>query len=433
MRRSGTRSRVPGGLARLAWPFLAVPLVFAAGPGPFTHGCATGDVTDRAAIAWTRLDRPAEVAFEVATEADFRDARRLAVGSAAARSDFIVKAEIAGLEPDTAYRVRPVMREAGGGEVAGPPCRLRTAPDPARRAPVRFAWGADMREAYRPFRIFDRMREKGPAFFLLLGDSIYADYHDSVGVANTLYGYRRKYQINREDPAFQRFLAEVPVVMIWDDHEVANDFDRTHPLLPMGRQVLFEYWPIRADGEDAMRLYRAFRWGRDIEVFVLDTRQYRSPKGDPNGPGKTLLGAAQKAWLMRALKASPAAFKFVASSVPLRYASWDSWEGYVTERQEILRFLEREAIRGVVFLTGETHRVAAVRHPEGVWEFMATPLAAQLPGTDRAAGRAGVRFSLTGRLNYGLVAVAGDGEPPSARIEIYDDANTLLHAERITP
>ena len=85
--------------------------------------------------------------------------------------------------------------------------------------------------------------------------------------------------------ALQRFLALVPIWATWDDHDVRNNFSGPYdPQMPLGRQALLEYWPIATPPGDPTRLYRHLRYGADLEIFVLDTRQYRSRNSDMDGP-----------------------------------------------------------------------------------------------------------------------------------------------------
>jgi alkaline phosphatase D len=152
-----------------------------------------------------------------------------------------------------------------------------------------------------------------------------------------------------------------------------------------GLRAFREYWPIRTPPEAPGRLYRSFRWGRTVEFFILDARQYRTPAFRFDGPEKTMLGRAQKQWLLDGLARSDALVKVVVSTVPLRHHSGDSWEGYTFERNEILRFIADRRITNVIFLVGDVHYAALLRHPEGPYEAIAGPLAAIL--SRRRCGR----------------------------------------------
>jgi hypothetical protein len=133
---------------------------------------------------------------------------------------------------------------------------------------------------------------------------------DPVGTATTLDQYRRKYQTYRTDPDLQAAHAKCPIVPIWDDHEVANNYDRT--VDPARRsaayQAWFEHMPVFPVDGQADRIYRNFGWGGLADLFMLDTRQYRDPvpasKDTSTAPGsstndlnRTILGMPQRSWL----------------------------------------------------------------------------------------------------------------------------------------
>lgn len=193
--------------------------------------------------------------------------------------------------------------------------------------------------------------------------------------------------------SYKRNTRTTSIYAVWDDHAVANNFDRTHPRLPAGRQAFLEYWPIRPVPTEPARLYRSFRWGRLVEIFILDTRQYRSAASERESAGKTMLGVAQKEWLKRELQRSDAVFKVIATSVPLKYHGPDSWESYTTERQELVNFITQNSIRRV----GE-------------------------PETE---------FSFNSSFTFGLVRETA--VPPSLVLEIYDVEGRLLHRTTVLP
>ena len=401
-------------LAAPAWPQAQVV---------FPDGAMSGDVNDSRALIWTRTTEPAAIRIEFGTSPALGSAS--APVRAEAESDFTVKVELTGLRPATRYYYRAVA-EAGDRLGAGLVGSFKTAPAASQAGDVTFLWGADTSERFQPFRIFDAMRARDPDFFLFLGDTVYADID---GNARTVEEYRAAYRRNRADEAFRRFLRATSVYAVWDDHEVFNNFDRTNERMPAGRRALFEYWPIRRDPADANRLYRAFRWGRHLEVFILDTRQYRSPTYDRDTAGKTMLGAAQKAWLKRALLASDATFKVIGTSVALKYHGADSWEGYTTERSELFDIIRTNNIRGVVFLAGDVHYAAVLRYREGFVEAIAGPLATLINRRRPAAGEPETEFTFNASFTFGLVRVKG----ATLVIELYDVEGKLLHRTTVRP
>ncbi|PYO53300.1 MAG: hypothetical protein DMD83_24245, partial [Candidatus Rokuibacteriota bacterium] len=260
-------------------------------------------------------------------------------------------------------------------------------------------------EGYPIFRALARYRVD---FFLFVGDTIYADHacggSDRVPgydfVARTLPEYRAKHRYNREDAAVQAYFRSLSVYAIWDDHEVRNDFSGpSEKLTEVGRQAFLDYFPIRPPHDDPARLYRKFRWGSLLEVFILDTRQYRSPNTEPDGPAKTMLGTAQKRWLIDSVAGSTATWKVVVSSVPLSVPTGgkahDSWSnanvlgfpeenatGFALERDAILRVLRERGVTNLVFVAADVHHAELIRHhPTPEWsfhEFIAGPLSASL-------------------------------------------------------
>ena len=390
-----------------------------AAPALFPQGIAAGDVTAQGAIVWTRTDSAVPLQVEYAADPGFTGARTAGPFYTSPEADYTAKVTLAGLEPGRRYAYRFVS-----GDVRSPAGAFITPPAADRDEPLALIWGADTAEDFKPFRIFQGMRARGADLFLYLGDTVYTD----IGAirATTLEQYRQKYQVNRQDPFLREYLASTGSWVIWDDHEVENNFDAEHVRLEVGLRVFQEYWPIRA-AEDPKRLYRSFRWGRTAEVFILDTRQYRTPSFRLDGPEKTMLGRAQKQWLLEGLARSTARVKVVVSTVALRYHAADSWEGYAVERDEILRFIAGRRIGPVIFLAADVHYAALLRHPEGPHEAISGPLAAILSRTARVAGRPETLWSAAGKFNYGWMRIARDG----ITLEWRDEQDALMHQARI--
>jgi alkaline phosphatase D len=242
------------------------------------------------------------------------------------------------------------------------------------------------------------------------------------------------------------------VYAIWDDHEVRNNFaGPQEPLMPAGRRAFRDYWGIDGGPDDPDRLYRSVRWGRHVEIFILDTRQYRSPNAMPDGPAKSMLGPAQRRWLLEGVTGSTATWKLIVSSVPLGVftggAHSDAWSGadvlgyprrgngFVWERDLILRTLREDGVRNVVFLSGEVHHADLLRHDlapgYSVHELVAGPLAARA-GFPRFRDRSlGTRSlgSLGFAANFGEIVADGDGL--TARIR--DRSGAVRRTLHLTP
>ena len=151
------------------------------------------------------------------------------------------------------------------------------------------------------------------------------------GPATDLAGFWAHWRYNRADAASQRLLASTGYVGVWDDHEVVNDFGplndtRSTPpytpgvhLLPIGLEAFLDYTPIAVAPNTPKRLYRSLRWGKHLELFVLDNRQYRDANAASDSPArpKTMLGREQLTWLKESLARSDATWKVIVSSVPM--------------------------------------------------------------------------------------------------------------------
>jgi len=329
--------------------------------------------------------------------------------------DLTARVPIGGLEPgvEHAYEVRC----GPGPAVSG---RFRTARRPSDAAAVRFVFGGDVggqnvcRDAARGYPIFATIVDQAPDFFVALGDMIYADgacrADGALGNAQIpgpppaldLESFRAHWRYNRADAGTQRLLASTTYYAVWDDHEVRNDFGPgddaaseapERHLFEAGEAAFRDWAPV----DDAAPLHRQFRWGRHAEVFLLDTRGRRDVNAAPDTgrEPKSLLGAAQRAWLQAGLAGSTATWKFVVSSVPMSIPTGedarDGWAdgggstGFERELVAILRQAARDRVRGLVWITTDVHFATGFRYqpfadaPDFiVHEFVSGPLAAGL-------------------------------------------------------
>jgi len=233
----------------------------------------------------------------------------------------------------------------------------------------------------------------------------------------------------RTYPPMRAVFEAMPLAAIYDDHEFRNNWDASFVAAEPARyaaamQVWDEFFPLRnAVGEVR---YRNFRWGANVEVFVLDCRRFRSADDAPDDANKTMIGATQKAWLYAALAASTATFKLIMTSVPLDFGLGnDHWAAFSTEREEILGWIAARQLSGVLFISGDQHYFAAYRHSYGLREFQIGPLGRGLgtPGPDAP----GVLFRDV-RYNFGLFDVSVD----SLTISGVGPDGTVFYKETVT-
>lgn len=443
------------------------------------YGLAVGDVTSRSAILWVRTEGVKAVQVVWASVETWEKMAAMASVTVPAShtpvfvtgpyTDFTLSIPLEGLTPATRYRYRILVDAAerasglSSGSVAATG-EFTSLPDPTRSVPLTFAWSGDLggqercRRGEAGYPIFDVIGARRPDFFLFLGDSIYGDGICSSPpnepgadfVARSLPEYRSRHRYQRGAAALRRFLNTTPVYVIWDDHEVKNNFSGPFEgLMTAGRQALREYWPIQTDSSDPHRLYRVVRYGADLELFILDTRQYRSRNSDPDGPGKTMLGANQLNWLLDGLRASTATWKVVATTVPLSIPKgggaaspgFDGWAGgadgtgFERERQVIVDAIISNRLKNVVFLGGDVHYVQANRYdPDGdghadFHEFVAGPLSAQSGRLTPPSSslRPTNLVNDGGYFNFGLVHVTSG----AFEVSFVDDAGKTRFSHRL--
>jgi len=330
------------------------------------------------------------------------------------------------------------------------------------RTDLRFVWGGDtagqgwgINPYFGGMKIYETMRQRSPLFFIHSGDNIYADgpITDSVTaengqvwsnivtpqvakVAETLDEYRGRYRYNLLDENVRRFNAEVPQIWQWDDHEITNNWsdskdlsgdarytEKNVPLLvARGTRAFLEYAPMRPfDARESERVYRRCSFGPLLELFVLDMRSYRGPNSanlqTMPSDATVFLGREQLEWLKAGLDGSRAVWKVIAADMPIGLNIGDGvtssgeprWEaiangepggakGRELEIAELLRFLKRQRVRNVVWLTADVHYCAAHYYDPGraafrdfdpFWEFVSGPLNAGSFGPNMLDGTFG--------------------------------------------
>lgn len=400
-------------------------------------GIQIGDVTATSAVIWARTTRPSQLSVEIEQWRSPKWTDHLPVRDplairASEDNDFTAKTTLRGLEPGgrVKFRVRADDSDWEEGHFV-------TAPLAPQKLRIAFSgdtngqgWGIDFERGGMPaYRVLER---EEPHLFLHLGDTIYADNpippsidlpdgttwknwidpKDPKGkshVAETLADYRSAHRYPRFSREVCAASAKVPIVAIWDDHEVRNNWfpgevitderyaeKRIDVMAAHARRAMYEYQPTLRSPADPM--YRVLRYGPLADIFVLDGRSFRTPNDPPPTPG-AMLGPAQEQWLIDALRASRAKWKIVASNMPIglvigepaKQVKWaaDGWgnegTGEPTEREvELARILS--AIRGVknvVWLGADVHYAAAHRFDpqraaykdfDPFWELVAGPM-----------------------------------------------------------
>ncbi|WP_238016983.1 alkaline phosphatase D family protein [Dactylosporangium sp. AC04546] len=378
---------------------------------PFTLGVASGDPDHDGFVIWTRLapqplaedgmggmpNRSFTVHWEVAEDDRFHRIVRRGASPAVRQWGHSVHVELAGLRPNREYwyrfRVERYLSPAG---------RTRTAPHPSSLVPsLAMAFASCSQYEHGYFTAYRRLAEDHPDLVLHLGDYQYeykaGDYvapggnpRDHQGPeTETLANYRQRHAQYKADPDLQAAHAVAPWVVVWDDHEVDNNWADEVPERPdipqpnfLARRTAafrayYENMPLRRTsvprGID-LQLYRRVRWGALVNFHMLDTRQYRDDQACGDGskvcpeaaaPERTITGAAQERWLLDGMRRSGTRWDVLGQQVffaqrdtldgPDKRLSMDAWDGYSANRRRVTQGWIDAGVRNPVVLTGDVH------------------------------------------------------------------------------
>lgn len=427
-------------LAAVAAAGITALIPAAASAQGFTLGVSAAEVTSSSAVLWARAPRTGRVRLQVAVDRRFRRGRITKNVFVTRTDDRTLQTRIAGLAPNQRYWYffhQGRQRSAVGTFVTAPP------PNVGRT--IEFGVTGDTeghkdengnlywnRRGAKDMAIYSRMAAERNHFNVNLGDVVYSDPTDALRprlqTALSIEDKRAAYRENLGYKAYQRIRRTGTVYNQWGDHEFTADFTPNSAACDIGTigpasgfacdvkaiqragiEAFREYMPVTYS--PASGTYRSFRWGRNLELFVLDERSFRSiraseVKVDPNAaepgadhvcdnpigskradpapqapqrlretlgfesapvsqacldaindPDRTLLGDRQYDAFTAAVRRSTARWKVVINEMPMLahyFNPWDGWQGYNAERVKLLRFLEAN-VKNVVFLSTGLH------------------------------------------------------------------------------
>lgn len=415
--------------------FTAEPRRGVVATDPFTLGVASGEPSPDGVVIWTRLAprpladdglggmpaRVVDVEWEIADDETFTRIARRGVVTAIPESAHSVHVEVAGLRPGGEYFYR--FRAEGYLSPAG---RTRTAPaTDALASPLTMCFASCSNFEQGWFTAYRRLAEEQPDLVLHLGDYQY-EYAARAGAVRahigpetvSLAGYRQRYAQYKTDADLQAAHAAAPWLVVFDDHELDNNWagevpEEPQPDFPARRaaalQAYYENMPLRSSARPRgidMQLYRRIQWGALATFHMLDTRQYRSDQacGDTyrsdcpqrHDPLRTLTGPAQEQWLLNGFRQSRARWDLLGQQVffsqldltpgPERGFNPDAWDGYVASRDRITAGMVNSPVRNAVVLTGDVHAHWAAEVYERAGDPLSHRVATELVTTSISSG-----------------------------------------------
>lgn len=442
---------------------------------PFALGVASGRPRSDSLVFWTRLifsdqdQSKSTQTMRVRLEVFADEALKHRVHSQDVLTDaqraHSVHAHVTALSPGTDYWYRFTQ-----GDASSATGHAKTAPAlNAQVQQLRLALTSCQNYEHGLYVAHQEIAKESLDFVLFLGDYIYESNttqsltrkHNNEE-PKTLAQYRTRYEQYKSDPMLQASHAAHAWVLMWDDHEVVNDYandqDRqyTDPQVFLQRraaayQAYFEHQPVLiapdAKHPESMHLYEQFSWGQLADIWTLDCRQYRSAQAcrDPlrgggrmvmqcaelDDPNRTMLGWEQERWLDKTLSVSKATWKLVSQATqisstsvpaPVGRAYWnDAWDGYPQARRRLLQTVIDAKLKNVVTLGGDVHmNVAAYLRQEPnrpdspaiATEFVGTSITSRGMGEKALAtirsSNSDVVFARADERGYSVITVTPD-------------------------
>ncbi len=413
------------------------------------QGILVGEVTDHTAIFQARLTTsdtlinghlPGQegwIKFQYFEEGDENMALRETDWIAANPSyDFIAKTKVNNLSQNQVYQYKAIYGVDTANISSSQPGRFRTHPGKESTAPVSFVvvtgmnyyhfhyGNYDFSERYRGgdrelgYPALKSIKEVAPDYFIGTGDNVYFDHPDSSNFKRAIEtgknaskglfggtavtdeaGMRRKYHVQFVQPRFKELFRNIATYWEKDDHDYRVndsdpyvDFPVTHEL---GVKNFKEQLPVTDPKDPEAVTYRTYQLSKDLQIWLLENRDYRSPNKMPDGQDKTIWGKEQKEWLKRTLLESNATFKLMISPTPMvgpdevrKSDNHANQKGFRTEGEEFFKWLgENDFLnKGFYLICGDRHWQYHAAHPSGFEEFSCGALVDNNSRAGRLAG-----------------------------------------------
>lgn len=358
-------------------------------------GAKSGEMTDHSAILLVRLTslagqnaeglipgRKGQLRVWYETNETLQNPQMTEWQTVRPEEDFAVKIRLTELTPARRYYYRVEMRASEKAATTFSEVHsFVTAPAADQRAPVMFHLTTC--QDTRGESTYAAMAAQHPDFCISAGDTVYYDgEHLARDVPQAWQSYQKMFGL----PLMKAYYRNVGGYFMKDDHDYRfNDAD---PFMKgkwvglkaadpgarftetRGNQKLDEAWLTHDEGIRVFKqvfplgekTFRTVRWGRGLQIWMLENRDFRSPNEMPDGPEKSIWGKEQKTWLMETLAESNADYRVIISPNPLigpdRLMKGDNHanlNGFWNEGQEFLNWLRDQQLKNVVLMCGDRH------------------------------------------------------------------------------
>jgi alkaline phosphatase D len=308
-------------------------------------------------------------------------------------------------------------------------------PDPS--SINRIAFGSCNRE-YRPQSIWKAIGESRPDLWIWLGDVVY-------GTAKNLPDLKRRYDLQKNSPAYKGLREHCRIVGVWDDNDYGmSDGGKENPHKVESQKLLLDFLDEPADSQRRRQpgVYASYLFGslgQRVRIILLDCRYNRERPGAKSD----MLGADQWRWLEQQLNAGDGEVTLIGSSIQViaEEHPFEKWASFPQSRKRLLDLVASSKARNVIFLSGDRHlgeisRLTDPRFPYPLYDITSSGLThhaedSWLHSFTHEMNRYRVGTNFVG-LNFGVIEFDWHSAPATATLQIRDATNAIKVEEKVT-